>query len=164
VPIEKVAHLPMDAKALMARIFLAFNIVALILTLSAMAYTFSVIGFVLVSLHTGEGVSPGTAEINKNWYVQITLYFFAVLNVITLICEVVIFFKIKTWGFGAYPSIRALFYFFLGFAVMGLASDLGIAAGIILIIAALCTGVCPLLLGTDWTAGPQPVDFNRVST
>jgi hypothetical protein len=154
----------MDPKILLARISLAFNAIALILTLSSMIYTFLAIGFTLVGLKTGYSVAPENAEINKNWYVQISLYLFALLNLLALVYEIVVNAMLKRLGFGHFPPVRGVFYIFLGFSVMGLSADLGIASGILLILAGIATCVVQLILGTGWNAGPQALDFTRVTT
>jgi hypothetical protein len=121
------------------RIVTLYNIIALGLGLGTILYTLSVIGFGGLDLATGETLTKETALVNQLWFIKMSIFFFGVIGIGLGVHEIALLWDPFEMGYRRTGFIRAIFYAFMGFSIIGIAADLGIGSGILLIIAGAIT-------------------------
>jgi hypothetical protein len=84
-----------------------------------------------------------------------TIFFFGIIGIGMGVHEIVMMLHPFRYGYRNTGFVRAIFYAFMGFSMIGIAADLGIASGVVLIMAGAATLFFWLLVQCGCMQAPQ---------
>lgn len=116
------------------RISSFFGLSAMILCVASYFYAVDCTSYKSLKIHFGNSVKKYTVFVNGNWYTALSFLLFAFVSVGFCVYELLLIINPTFFRYKKSALIRVLVYFVLGFTVMGVSADLGIAAGFISLI------------------------------
>ncbi|KAK8882807.1 hypothetical protein M9Y10_045448 [Tritrichomonas musculus] len=131
------------------RVCSGFALIGLVIGASSFFYTLNFIGWKDINLSIGHPLNSKTCLINQKFFIVISHFFFGVCNLIFCAYEVFLIINPARFGYGTNGYFRGLYYALSGFAVLGVAADLGVASGVLCIVGAVLTIVNTSLIKCD---------------
>jgi uncharacterized membrane protein len=104
------------------------------------------VGLKGITLHVGTAPAKNTVFVNQGWFLKMTALFFGLISCLLLLYEILLLCNPFKFGYGRTGIARSIYYIFLGISSMGLAADLGVASGIIMMFSGAVTLIVFVLI------------------
>ena len=131
------------------RICSGFALIGLAISAASFFYTLYFIGWKDVRLSVGNPLNSKSCIINQKFYIVIINFFLGVFDLVFCIYEIFLVVNPVRFDYVANGYIRGLFYCLSGFIVLGVAADLGVAAGALSLVGSVLTIMNTSLIKCD---------------
>lgn len=131
------------------RVCSSFSLIGLVIGAASFFYTLNFVGWKNVKLSIGNPLNSNSCLINQKFFIIISHFFFGVCNLIFCAYEVFLIINPVRFGYGTNGYFRGLYYCLSGFAVLGVAADLGVASGALCLVGSILTIINTSLIKCD---------------
>lgn len=131
------------------RVCSGFSLVGLAVGAVSFFYTLNFIGWKNVNLSIGNPLNSNSCLINQKFFIIVSHFFLGVCNIIFCVYEVFLIVNPVRFDYETNGYFRGLFYCLSGFAVLGVAADLGIASGFLCLAGSILTIINTSLIKCD---------------
>lgn len=131
----KFCQMVLSCSDLVFRITAGICLISNLVNAAAFSYTFSKIDISGLKVHLGNKLTKANAQINEDYFIAVGILVVGLLSIGMIIYEVFLLAKPLKFGFFKSAPTRSLIYICIGFSALGVACDLGIAAGVISVFA-----------------------------
>lgn len=119
------------------------------LGVSAFFYVLTIINWKQISLHTSKELNKQTCFTNQHFFLVISHFILGIVEILLCVYEIFLIINPVRFKYQANGFARGLCYLICGFIVLGVAADLGIAAGVVNLVSSVLTLVNTSLLKCD---------------
>ncbi|KAK8834519.1 hypothetical protein M9Y10_011214 [Tritrichomonas musculus] len=128
------------------RICSALGFAGAALGVSAFFYVLSLINWKQTKLHTSKELNKETCFINQHFFLVVTNFVMGIVCVLICAYELLLIINPIRFKYAKNGYFRGLLYIIVGFIVLGAASVLGIAAGVVNLVSAILTIINTVLI------------------